>query len=59
MARAGRCTVLGAIVGKLSNMRVRWFTDNQNVAHILKVGSKQQHLGAGGIFLGHIHLEPE
>ena len=57
--------VLGAIVGKLSNMRVRWFTDNQNVAHILKVGSKQQHLQTMALevfFLtiqNHIHLEPE
>ena len=27
---------------KLSNMRVKWFTDNQNVARIIEVGSKKQ-----------------
>ena len=40
---------LKVFAGMLSNHRVRWFTDNQNVAHIIQVGSKtmsyrQKHL---------------
>ena len=31
---------------KLQNMRVRWFSDNQNVVRILEVGSGQPHLQA-------------
>ena len=33
--------VLMAVAPKLKNCRVRWFTDNQNVARILQVGSKK------------------
>ena len=33
--------VLEALVPKLQNKRVCWFTDNQNVAHILAVGSRK------------------
>lgn len=36
--------VLGSLVSKLQNMCIRWFTDNQNVAQILEVGSQQPHL---------------
>ena len=32
--------VLESLVSKLENERVHWFTDNQNVARILSVGSK-------------------
>ena len=32
--------VLESLVTKLENQRVRWFTDNQNVARIILVGSK-------------------
>ena len=38
------CRVLQAIASKLVNMRVRWFTDNQNVVRILRVGSAKPHL---------------
>jgi hypothetical protein len=36
--------VLTAVAAKLLNVRVRWFTDNQNVARILLVGSKKPWL---------------
>ena len=36
--------VLLSVAGNLGNMRVRWFTDNQNVVRILKVGSCKSHL---------------
>ena len=36
--------VLDSIAHKLRNMRVRWFSDNQNVVRILEVGSRQPHL---------------
>ena len=36
--------VLESLVGKLRNERVRWFTDSQNVARILTVGSKKPSL---------------
>ena len=36
--------VLESLVGKLQNERVRWFTDNQNVARILAVGSRKPNL---------------
>ena len=36
--------VLDSIAHKLCNMRVLWFSDNQNVVGILKVGSRQPHL---------------
>ena len=45
--------VLEALIDKLENQRVRWFTDNQNVARIMSVGSKNVALQqeAFGIFL--------
>ena len=36
--------ILESLVPKLQNERVRWFTDNQNVARILAVGSKNPSL---------------
>ena len=36
--------VLDSIAHKQRNMRVRWFSDNQNVVRILEVGSRQPHL---------------
>ena len=36
--------VLEAIAQKLSNLRIRWFTDNQNVVRILQVGSAKSHI---------------
>ena len=57
--------VLQSLASKLSNNRVRWFTDNQNVARILQVGSRQLQLQevAMMIFsltvLYQIRLEPE
>ena len=36
--------VLISIASKLCNMRVRWFSDNQNVVRILQVGSQKPHL---------------
>ena len=36
--------VLQAFADKLSNMCIRWFSDNQNVVRILEVGSRQPHL---------------
>eukprot|EP00731_Ephydatia_muelleri_P033190 Em0026g10a len=36
--------VLDSIAHKLRNMRVRWFSDNQNVVRILEVSSRQPHL---------------
>ena len=35
-----------SMVDKLKNFRVRWFTDNQNVARILLVGSRKPVLQA-------------
>lgn len=35
---------LESIAHKLSNQRVRWFTDNQNVARIIQVGSRKELL---------------
>ena len=36
--------VLISIASKLRNMRVRWFSDNQNIVRILQVGSCKPHL---------------
>ena len=36
--------VLESVAGRLSNTRVRWFTDNQNVVRTLQVGSGKSHL---------------
>ena len=33
--------VLSAVVGNLTNSRVKWFSDNQNVVRILQVGSRK------------------
>ena len=57
--------VLMAVATKLTNSRVRWFTDNQNVARILLVGSKKPILHALAVKVfslsvqNHIRLEPE
>ena len=62
---AGVWKVLQSLASKLSNNRVRWFTDNQNVVRILQVGSRQPQLQevALKIFSLTIHcqirLEPE
>lgn len=36
--------VLKALSTKLTNSRVKWFTDNQNVARIVQVGSRVKEL---------------
>ena len=36
--------VLCALASKLSGHSVKWFTDNQNVVHIVECGSMKQHL---------------
>ena len=57
--------VLLAVACKLANTRVRWFTDNQNVARILQVGSKKPQLHAIALKVFalsvqyQLHLEPE
>lgn len=57
--------VLDSIAPKLHSARVRWFSDNQNVAHILQVGSRKPHLQEQAIkvfetCVGYqIRLEPE
>ena len=57
--------VLMAVAAKLMNFRVRWFTDNQNVARILLVGSKKPLLQAIALEVFslsvqyQIRLEPE
>ena len=57
--------VLGSVAIKLRNMRVRWFTDNQNVVRSLKVGSCKPHLQIEALkvfktCLAHnVRLEPE
>ena len=54
-----------AVATKLANFRVRWFTDNQNVARILLVWSKKPllHELAVKVFSlsvqNHIRVEPE
>jgi len=35
---------LESLVSKLKNERVKWFSDNQNVVHILQIGSKKLQL---------------
>ena len=57
--------VLLAVACKLTNTRVHWFTDNQNVARILQVGSKKPQLHAIALKVFallvqyQLHLEPE
>ena len=59
------CRVLHAIANKLVNMRVHWFTDNQNVVRILQVGSAKPHLQSEAVdvfkqcIANNIRLEPE
>ena len=40
------CQVLESVAAKLTNARIRWFTDSQNVARILEVGSRKPQLHA-------------
>ena len=57
--------VLEAMANKLANARVRWFSDNQNVARILLVGSRKPHLQSVALRIfalsvcSHIKIEPE
>ena len=57
--------VLMSVAKNLHNMRVRWFTDNQNVVRILQVGSCKPHLQVGALKVfkacvaNNIRLEPE
>ena len=57
--------VLEALKSNLSNERVRWFTDNQNVVRILSVGSRKPDLQAEALAVfsislsHHLHIEPE
>lgn len=36
--------IFESLAAKLSNLRVRWFTDNQNVVRIIQVGSRKENL---------------
>ena len=36
--------VLDSMAPKLRNVRVKWFSDNQNVVRILQVGSRKPHI---------------
>ena len=57
--------VLESITHKLINMRVRLFTDNQNVVRILQVGSAKPHIQVEALrvlkacICYNIRLEPE
>ena len=57
--------VLLSMTTKLVNARVRWFTDNQNVVHILQVGSRKSDLHEIALRVfslaieNQIRLEPE
>ena len=57
--------VLESVAHKLSNLRVRWFTDNQNVVRILQVGSAKPHIQVEALrvfkacICYNIRLEPE
>ena len=57
--------VLESLVGKLQNQRVRWFTDSQNVARILTVGSRKSNLQTEALAIfatalaNHVRIEPE
>ena len=61
----GVLRVLKSLAPKLSNNRLRWFSDNQNVIRILTTGSSkpQLHVVALNVFnlciQYQIHLEPE
>ena len=41
--------VLRSLAPKLSGHNVKWFTDNQNVARIVHVGSRKLHLQDGAM----------
>lgn len=41
--------VLNSFALKLAGHRLKWFTDNQNVVHIVEAGSKKKHLQVIGI----------
>ena len=57
--------VLGSFKDKLTNERIQWFTNNQNVARIVQYGSPKSLLQAEALsiftmrFASHIQLEPE
>ena len=57
--------VLHAFANKLSNICIRWFSDNQNVFRILQIGSRQPQLQEIALRTftlpvnSHIHLQPE
>ena len=57
--------VLESIAHKLSNLRIRWFTDNRNVVRILQVGSAKPHVQVEALrvfkvcICYNIRLEPE
>lgn len=57
--------VLESLVDKLRNERVRWFTDSQNVARILTVGSRKPNLQSEVLSIfaialaNHVRIEPE
>ena len=57
--------VLESLVPKLTNQRIRWFSDNQNVVSIMEIGSKKSELQeeAFAIFLvaarNLIRIEPQ
>ena len=56
---------LQSLLSYLSGHRVKWFTDNQNVAHLLLVGNRKPELQAGVFrifcmcFYNRIMLEPQ
>ena len=57
--------VLESLIIKLRNCKVKWFTDNQNVARILQVGSKipllqKEALAVFSLSMSHnVSIEPE
>jgi len=57
--------VLESLIAKLNNCTIRWFTDDQNVACILQVGSKtpllqKEALSVFSLSVAHnISIEPE
>ena len=57
--------VLESVVHKLSDLRVRWLTDSQNVVRILQVGSAELHIQVEALRVFkaciryNIRLEPE
>ena len=57
--------VLESFQSKVSNERIRWFTDNQNAVRIVQYGSKNTALQSEALAIfsmsidNHIHIEPE